>query len=307
MTRLPKVRIAPEVEEALSRGGPVVALESTVVTHGLPRPRNLELALRLEEVVRSEGAVPATVGLLGGEVRVGLSATDLERLAAGGADKASLWNLAALSAANADAGTTVATTLYAAHNAGVPVFATGGIGGVHDAPFDESADLPALASFSVLTVCAGPKSILNAAATVERLETLGVALLGYRSDTLAGFLVPRTPIALPSRIDSPEEAAAVLKTQRELGLTAGVLISNPVSNGMTESEFGALLTRAAEAAEEAGVSGRETTPYMLGALAELSNGATVDVNLRLLEENSRLASRIAAAFSRVDGRDRGTK
>lgn len=299
MTEALKVRLSNEVRDALNRGAPVVALESTVVTHGLPRPRNLELARRLEAVVREGGGVPATVGVVGGDLVVGLSEAELERLAGGGADKASLWNLGALIATGADAGTTVATTLLAAHLTGISVFATGGIGGVHDAPFDESADLPALARFSVLTVCAGPKSILDASATLERLETLGVAVAGYRSDNLAGFMLEQTSLPLPARVESPKQAAAVLAAHRDLGLEAGVLLSNPVSEGLTQAEFDELLARANAAAKEAGVHGRDTTPYLLGSLAELSEGRTVEVNLRLLEENTALATEVARAISEL--------
>lgn len=291
-------RIAQDVASALARRAPIVALESTVVTHGLPRPENLALANRLESVVRDEGAVPATVGIVAGEVRVGLNADDLERLAAGGADKASHWNLAALVAAGRDAGTTVATTLYAAQRAGIKVFATGGIGGVHDTPFDESADLGALAQNRLITVCAGPKSILDAHATLERLETLGVPVVGYRSETLAGFVVPTTDIPLPSRVDTPEAAAAVLMAQESLGLAAGIVLSNPVSEGLGREEFAALLGRARAGARAAGIRGRDTTPYLLQALGDLSEGATMAVNLRLLEENARLAARVAIAYSR---------
>ncbi len=301
MTEARRVRLSKEVRDALDKGAAVVALESTIVTHGLPRPRNLELAQRLESVVREEGGVPATVGVVGGDLVVGLSAEELERLASGTADKASVWNLGALLAKGTDAGTTVATTLLAAHTAGISVFATGGIGGVHDARFDESADLPALARYSVLTVCAGPKSILDAAATVERLETLGVALVGYRSDKLAGFLVESTDIDLPVRVESPKEAAAVLAANRDLGLQQGVLLSNPVSQGLSQSEFDELLARANELATEAGVRGRDATPFMLSSLAELSEGRTVEVNLRLVEENTRLATGVARAIAAMGG------
>ncbi len=297
MSLLASLRISAEVADALANRAPVVALESTVITHGLPRPHNLELATRLEEVVREAGAVPATVGVVAGEVRVGLERSDLERLAAGGADKASLWNLAALVAAGRDAGTTVATTLYAAHGAGIKVFATGGIGGVHDTPFDESADLGALAAYRVLTVCAGPKSILDAEATTERLETLGVPMVGYRSDRLAGFVVRETSIRLPSRVDDPAAAAAVLRAQEQLGLRSGVLVSNPVSAGLSHDRFDAWLQAARASAGVAGVHGRDTTPYLLDAIAKLSGGETMTVNLRLLEENARLAATIAGAYA----------
>lgn len=293
------LRLSEEVTAALAEGAPVVALESTVVTHGLPRPQNLELAARLEEVVRAEGAVPATIGVVDGSLLVGMSRPELERLAGGGADKASLWNLASLMAGGKDAGTTVATTLYAAHRAGIKVFATGGIGGVHDTPFDESADLVALANHRVLTVCAGPKSILDAGATTERLETLGVPMVGFRSDRLAGFVVRETRIPLPARVDEPEEAAAVLLAQEALGLPAGVLLSNPVSSGLDAERFDAWLAVARRQAAELGVRGRDSTPYLLDAIARLSGGETMAVNLRLLEENARLAARVAAAYART--------
>jgi len=294
-------RIGAHVQEALRAGAPVVALESTVITHGLPRPRNLEAARRLEAVVGEAGAVPATIGVLEGEVVVGLDAAELERLADADADKASSWNLAAVVARRGDAGTTVATTLWAAHRAGLDVFATGGIGGVHDVPFDESADLAALARYPVLTVCAGPKSILDARATLERLETAGVPVVGYRSDSLAGFLVSATDLPLPARVDSPEEAAAVLLAQRELGLSSGVVLSNPVADGLRSEEFDALRRRAEDELHASGVRGRDTTPFLLAELARISDGRTVDVNTRLLEENAALAAQVAAAYRRVAG------
>lgn len=291
--------VSAHVADALSRGAPVVALESTVLTHGLPRPRNLDLALRMEAIVEGEGATPATVGVIGGRLVVGLGGEQLERLATGRAEKASTWNLAALVGAGADAGTTVASTLFAAHTVGIEVFATGGIGGVHDTPFDESADLHALARFPVLTVCAGPKSILDGPATLERLETLGVPVVGYRSDRLAGFVVPTTDLALPTRVEDPDRAAAVLLAQRDLGLPGGVLVSNPVSNGIDAASFARLLDEARADARRDGVRGRDTTPYLLDRLAVLSEGRTVEVNLRLLEENAILASRIAVALARA--------
>jgi len=290
-------RIAPHVRKALEAGAAVVALESTVVTHGLPRPANLELALGLERTVRSVGAVPATVGVIAGELTIGLDEDELERLAAGGADKASLWNLAALCAAGRDAGTTVATTLHAARRVGIEVFATGGIGGVHDAPFDESADLAALAGTPLVTVCAGPKSILDAAATLERLESAGVPVLGYRSDRLAGFHVPTTDLPVAARVDDPAEVAAVKRAQDALGLERAILISNPVSAGLDPDRLRAWLDAARRDAEAGGVHGKDATPFLLDALARLSHGATVEVNVRLLHENAALAARIALALA----------
>jgi len=277
----------------------VVALESTVVTHGLPRPRNLEAARAVEAVVAAAGAVPATVGVIEGVLVVGLEPDELTHLASADAQKASLWNLAAIAARRADAGTTVATTLHAAHMAGIDVFATGGIGGVHAAAFDESADLEALASYPLVTVCAGPKNILDVAATLERLESRGVAVVGYRSDTLAGFTVPLTDLPVPARVDDPDQAAALLLAQRSLGLRAGVLLSNPVSSGIAPELFEKARAEAEREAHAHGVSGARSTPFMLDALARLSGGDTVAANTRLLEENATLAARVAAAVLRA--------
>lgn len=289
--------IAPRVRSALDSGRPVVALESTVVTHGLPRPHNLELARDLEAIVRRHGAEPATIGVLEGRVIVGLSGDETARLAGGPADKASLWNLAAITAQGRSAGTTVATTLHLAARAGIGVFATGGIGGVHGTPFDESTDLVALARCRAVTVCAGPKSILDAAATLERLETLGVPVVGYRSGRLAGFHVPLTDLRLPARADSPGEIAAIWRSQRELGLDGGLLVSNPVSAGLEAAALARWRAQAEAEAAQQGVHGKDSTPFMLARLAELSGGDTVEVNLRLLHENAALAAEIAVALA----------
>lgn len=267
-----------------------------MVTHGLPRPRNLQAAQDVEAVVVSAGAVPATIGIIGGEIIVGLEAAELAYLAAADAHKASLWNLASIVATGVDAGTTVATTLHAAAMAGIDVFATGGIGGVHDARYDESADLAALARYTLITVCAGPKNILDVPATLERLETLGVPVVGYRSDTLAGFTVPLTDLPVPARVESPAEAAAVLRAQRNMGLAQGVVLSNPVSSGIARADFEAARAQAQREAEAQGVSGARSTPFLLSALARLSGGGTLEANTRLLEENAALAARVAAAL-----------
>lgn len=301
-----RLRISERVLDAIAAGEPVVALESTVITHGLPRPRNLEAGVRLEETVAVAGALPATVGVVGGTLVVGLDRDELAYLATADADKASTWNLAAICARGGDAGTTVATTLFAADAAGIAVFATGGIGGVHRAPFDESADLDALARFPMLTVCAGPKSILDATATLERLESRGVSVVGYRSDKLAGFLVPETRLPVPATVWSTEEAAAVLITQRELGMAAGVLLCKPVSRGLAREEFDALETRAQAELESRGVVGRDTTPFLLSTLAALSGGRTVEVNTRLLEENATLAAAVASALAGATAAERAS-
>ena len=298
------IDVAEHVAEALGAGRPVVALESTVLTHGLPRPANLELAVRLERVVAEGGALPATVGVVDGRLRVGLDAGELERLATEQVDKASPWNLAAIAARGGCAGTTVAATLHAAAAAGIEVFATGGIGGVHHEAYDESADLAALARYPVVAVSAGPKSVLDAAATLERLETLGVAVVGWRSDHLAGFHVGETDLPLPARADSPEELAAAFRTHRALGLAGGMLVSQPVTDGLDPATLNAWLEGAHADARARGVRGKGVTPALLAALAERSEGETVAINLRLLEANARLAAALAGALA--DARPPGT-
>ena len=287
------------MQTALARGEPVVALESTVLTHGLPRPDNLALGRRLEEVVRAPGAEPATVAVVEGVLTVGIDDDAMRRLAERDVAKASLWNLAALVAAGADAGTTVATTLFAASRTGVAVFATGGLGGVHFDAFDESADLTALARESVVTVCAGPKSVLNASATLERLETAGVAVAGWRSDRLAGFLTPHTDLTLSARCDDADQVAATFHAQRDLGLPGALVLSRPEPDGLTHDTLADLLTAAHADATAAGVRGKDVTPYLLRRLAERSDGATVRVNLRLLEGNAALAAEVAVAIARA--------
>jgi pseudouridylate synthase len=291
------IRTSPTVAAALRAGRPVVALESTVLTHGLPRPRNLELGRALEEAVMDRGAVPATVGVLNGALVVGLDGDEMARLAQGSVAKASTWNLAALIANGADAGTTVATTLAAAAAAGVHTFATGGIGGVHVEAFDESADLAALARYPVVTVCAGAKSILDVPATLERLETAGVPVLGWRSDRFAGFHVPLSDLPVAARVDSAEAVAAAFMAHRALGLPGGVLVSRPVDEGLDPQELADWIEAARADARRQGARGKDVTPALLAALAERSGGASVDVNVRLLEANARLAADIAVALA----------
>jgi pseudouridine-5'-phosphate glycosidase len=292
-----RMRLHPAVARALAEGQAVVALESTVITHGLPRPQNLALARRLEHIVREAGAVPATLGLLGGEVVIGLSDGELAHLAEGQAAKASLWNLADLVVQGADAGTTVAATLHLAARAGITVFATGGIGGVHGA-YDESADLAALARLPLVVISAGAKSILDQAATLERLESLGVSVVGYRSDRFAGFHVPQTALPVPARCDTPEEVAERFRAARALGLPGALLVTQPVSEGLTAEEVESWLARAQQEAASAGLRGEDLTPFLLRRLDELSAGRATDVNVRLLEENARLGAQVALALQR---------
>jgi pseudouridylate synthase len=292
-----KLIISPEVQVALKDAQAVVALESTVITHGLPKPQNLDLALALETVVRNTGAVPATIAVFNGDLLIGLERHQMELLANTKVDKASLWNIAALMAQGRSAGTTVSTTLHAASLAGIFVFATGGIGGVHHEPFDESSDIAALAKYPVITVSAGAKSILDVKGTLERLETYGVPVLGYRSDRLAGFHVQQTPYKLPARVETSEDIARTFVAQRKLKLSAGLLVSNPVSQGIDPLTLEAWLDRAHDQARSRDITGKDVTPFLLSQLAELSNDKTVEVNLRLLQENAALAAKVALALA----------
>ncbi|MFD3005367.1 pseudouridine-5'-phosphate glycosidase [Thermus tengchongensis] len=277
----------------------LVALESALLTHGLPYPLNLRTAKALEEAVRAEGAIPKTIALVRGEVRLGLSPEEMEALAQGGAEKASLWNLSALLVQKKSAGTTVAATVHLAHRHGIAVFATGGIGGVHPEPFDESADLLALARTPILVVSSGPKAILDLRATLERLETLGVSVVGYRTDRLPAFFSPSSPFPVPARVETPLEAALVLRKSRELGLGA-VLLVNPVSQGLPYEEVASWVEEANHQAAREGIFGKALTPYLLRRLSELSQGETDRVNQRLLLENARLAARVALAFAGLE-------
>ena len=291
-----KIKINSNVKKALASGQAVVALESTVITHGLPRPQNLELAKSLEQEIIDVGATPATVGIISGEIIVGLNADELEYLANAEAEKASIWNLAAVVSKKQNGGTTVATTLHAANIAGIKVFATGGIGGVHHEEYDESADLAALAKYPLVTICAGPKSILNVDATLERLESLAIATIGYKSDKLAGFHSSLTDLNVAARADSSEEIARIFSTQQELGLN-GLLVSNPVKDGIEKEKLENWLIQAHKEAKAAKLKGKTITPFLLSKLAEISNGETVEVNLRLLRQNARLGAKIAIAIA----------
>ena len=269
------------------------------MTHGLPRPQNLALARALEHTVREAGAVPATIGLVGGDVVIGLSDDELRHLAeTDDVSKASLWNLPALVAGKQDGGTTVAATLHLAAGAGIRVFATGGVGGVHFDPFDESADLLALSKHPLIVICAGAKSILNQGATLERLETLGVPVVGYGSDRLAGFHVPETELPVPARCDTPADVAQTFRAARELGLPGALLVAKPVSQGLDAGEVAGWLKTALTEAKAQSFSGKDLTPFLLARFAALSDGRAMDVNLRLLQENARLGAQVALELVR---------
>ncbi len=296
--------LADEVAQALAERRPVVALESTIVTHGMPYPRNLETALGVQEVVRAHGAVPATVAVVDGEPRVGLPDADLERLAAGeGVAKASRRDLPALVAAGRSAGTTVAATMYLAHLAGVPIFATGGIGGVHrgaETTFDISADLDELASTPVAVVSAGAKSILDLPRTLEVLETRGVPVVGFGTDEFPAFFSRASGLPVDARVDTPEDLAALLRAHRRLGLRGGVLVANPVpaADELPAEEIDAVIDRAVAEAEQAGVGRRELTPYLLARVVELTGGRSLTANVALVRDNARVAALTAVALAR---------
>jgi len=284
------------------RPQPVVALESTVITHGLPSPQNLELALEMEQTVRDEGAVPATIALLDGKIRVGLGVDELNRLAnAPDPVKVSLRDFAPTLSKNAAGGTTVAATMFAAHRAGIQVFATGGIGGVHPAPegrgqFDISTDLQALASFPVVVVCAGAKSILDLDATLEYLETMGVPVVGYGTDKFPEFFSPGKTRPVSAQCNTPREVADLARLHWELGLQSAILVCQPVP---AEAALDAAQAESAEQqanaeAAQKNIRGQALTPFLLKRVNELTSGKSLRANLALLKNNASLAGKIAA-------------
>ena len=298
---MPDITVAVDVAAALSRGAPVVALESTVITHGLPWPANLETAQAMERVVRDAGALPATVALLSGEIRVGLTDAELEHLArtGGAARKVSRRDLALAVARGEDGGTTVATTMWAAHRAGIAVFATGGIGGVHRRhPFDVSADLPELARTPVLVVCAGAKAILDLPLTLEWLETHGVPVLGWQTDEFPAFYSRDSGLPVDQRVAGAVEVAAFWKAQRRLGL-GGALLTVPVPEAFAEPSAAVetAIAAALDAAEAAGVRGKAVTPFLLERVSALTEGASQRANRALLENNARVAAEVATALA----------
>jgi pseudouridine-5'-phosphate glycosidase len=293
--------VHPDVRAALEEGRPVVALESTVITHGLPRPTNLEAAHRLEAIVQQAGATPATVGVVGGTLIVGLSDDQIERLAMSDeVCKVSRRDLPIVVAHGLDGATTVAATMLLAHWAGVRAFATGGIGGVHrGGAGDVSADLPELARTPVAVVCSGAKSVLDLPRTLEWLETHGVPVIGYQTDTLPAFYALSSGLPVDVRVDSPREAADIVRAGWEMGLEAGVLIAvpPPASLALPGNEMEQAIETALAEAEAQGVSGKALTPFLLSRLAELTGGRSLAVNLALLERNARVGSGVAVALS----------
>ena len=310
MTQSPRLptndylRLADEVRDALAAGRPVVALESTVIAHGLPRPDNLAVAREMEAAARAEGAIPATVALLDGRIVVGLSDAELERLATTDEPvaKASRRGLAVALAQKSLAATTVGGTLACAALAGIRVFATGGIGGVHRGAaqtFDISSDLIELGRAPLVTVCAGAKAILDLPLTLEYLETQGVPVIGAQTDELPAFYYRSSGLRVPFRAETPAEVAAMARAQWESGLGGGLLVTCPIpeADALPESVFADALAQAERDADEAGVMGAAVTPFLLGRIATLTGGASVAANRALLLNNTTWAARIAAALA----------
>ena len=295
--------MSPEVAQALKAGKPVVALESTIISHGLPRPSNLDVAREVEEIVRSHGAVPATIAILDGVVHVGL--TDNELIAIANRDdisKASTRDLAIVVAQKRSAATTVAATAHIAAQAGIHIFATGGLGGVHrgaNESFDESADLTALSHLDMTVVCAGVKSILDVSATLERLETLAIGLVGYQTRKFPGFYLTDSGYEIENQVDSPEEIASIIRARNEVGTGNNALIvANPVKNQMDPARHEAILKSGLAGAARDHIIGKAVTPYLLEHFHTASEGESLRVNIDIIKSNSALAADVAVALKK---------
>lgn len=295
--RLPHFQLSAEITRALNMGAPVVALESTVITHGLPQPQNLELARNMEKQVRDAGSIPATVALLDGRIRLGLTAEDLVRLSESRSPlKVSHRDFATAIVKKADGGTTVAGTMLASHLSGIRVFATGGIGGVHkESSFDVSTDLQALAETPMVVVCAGAKAILDLPATLEYLETMGVPVVGYGTDEFPAFYSRESGLRVSARLDSPKEIAEFANAHWSLGLRSAVLVTQPVpeAESIPRAEMEPVIAKASVEAMEKEIHGQALTPFLLSRINELTKGRSLKANLALLLNNARLAGEIA--------------
>ena len=293
--------LSPEVAAAMAAGKPVVALESTIISHGMPYPQNVETALRVEQTIRDNGAVPATVAVIGGRLKAGLTPEEIEYLGKKGRDvaKASRRDLPVLVARGADGATTVTTTMIIAALAGIRVFATGGVGGVHrgaETTMDISADLEELARTPVMVICAGAKSILDLGLTLEYLETKGVPVIGYGTEELPAFYTRKSGFKVDYRIDTPEELAAAFRTKLELGLGGGMLVTNPIPEeySMDPERINAAIDEAVAEANRLGIKGKETTPFLLAKIKDITGGDSLASNIQLVLNNARLAAKVAA-------------
>ena len=295
--------IKPEVAEALAAGKPVVALESTIISHGMPYPQNVQTALAVEKIIREHGAVPATIAVIGGRLKAGLSAEEIEYFGKKGQaiHKASRRDLAVLCARGEDGATTVTTTMIIAHMAGIKIFATGGIGGVHrgaETTMDISADLEELGQTPVMVVCAGAKSILDIGLTLEYLETKGVPVIGFGTDTLPAFYTRESDFGVDYRIDTPEELAAAFKAGPEMGLKSGMLVTNPIPEefAMPKEVIDKAIEQAIGECNANGIKGKETTPFLLARVAELTGGDSLASNIQLVFNNAKVAALTAVAY-----------
>ncbi len=298
--------IKPEVAQALAEGKPVVALESTIISHGMPYPQNVQTALEVERIVRENGAVPATIAIIGGSLKAGLTPEEIEYFGKKGQaiHKASRRDLAVLCARGEDGATTVATTMIIAHMAGISVFATGGIGGVHrgaETTMDISADLEELAQTPVMVVCAGAKSILDLGLTLEYLETKGVPVIGYGTKELPAFYTSQSGFSVDYSIDTAQELAAAFKAQGDMGLKGGMLVTNPIpaEYAMPMETINAAIDQAIGECNAKGIHGKETTPFLLARVAALTGGDSLASNIQLVYNNARLAAQTAACLAEL--------
>ena len=297
------IHVAEEVAAAVAGGRPVVALESTIFTHGLPRPRNLEVALEAEQRLRSQGVVPATIGVFAGVPTVGLSLDQITSLSNGGAvRKVSLRDLPVVAALQLHGGTTVAATAFLAHRAGVEVFSTGGLGGVHHGAatsFDESADMTTLASTPIVVVSAGVKSVLDVAATLERFETLSIPVVGYRTKKYPGFYVSDSGFEVEYAVNSPDEVAAICRARDDLHLKSAILLANPIADDkqFPPAELDDILSRAWAQAEKNGINGKDTTPFLLDFIQRATNGRSLNVNVDVYRSNVSVGGEVATALT----------
>ena len=296
--------ISPEVQKALAEGRPVVALESTIISHGMPYPKNVETALLVEQTIRDHGAVPATIAVIGGRLKAGMTREEIEYLGKAGraVAKASRRDLPALVAKKADGATTVTTTMIIAHMAGIKVFATGGIGGVHrgaETTMDISADLEELAQTPVMVVCAGAKAILDLGLTLEYLETKGVPVIGYGTDELPAFYTRKSGFGVDYRVDTPAELAEMFRAQRALGYQGGMLVTNPIPEeyAMDKTVIDKAIEQALAECKEQGIHGKETTPFLLARVTELTGGDSLESNIKLVINNARVAALTACELS----------
>lgn len=299
--------INPEVEQALKEGRPVVALESTIISHGMPYPQNKETALKVEEIIRAEGAVPATMAIIGGRLKIGCTPEDIEYLGKKGlaVNKTSRRDLPILVAKKEDGATTVATTMILAAMAGIKVFATGGVGGVHrgaETTMDISADLEELAMTPVMVVCAGAKSILDLGLTLEYLETKGVPVIGYQTNELPAFYTSKSGFGVDYQLDSPEEIAAAFHVKQELGMKGGMLVTNPIPTQyeMAPEVINKAIDQAVREAEEQGVKGKKITPFLLDRIQQITGGDSLNSNIQLVFNNARLAAKTAVALAKLE-------